>query len=153
MGKELETVKNRAVYYLSKRDYGTEELYNKLIQKFPDFNPEAIQNVIEMMKEYGYLSDTRFIEMFIRQEKRNKSGPLKIKMKLKQKYIKDTFIEEYLDESDEEFFQNCLEALEKKSKGNIKDFKEKQKLYRFLASRGYLSDHINYAFEEMNCKD
>ena len=153
MDKDLEKVKNKAVDYLSRRDYGEEELFRKLKEKFPEVDSSLIGESLEKMKEYGYLSNERFVEVFIRQEKRNKSGPLKIKMKLKQKFIKDELIETYLNENDDEFYENCLECLEKKSKGSVKDFKEKQKLYRFLASRGYLSDHINYAFEEIGSKD
>lgn len=153
MDKELEKIKSKAVDYLSRRDYGEEELFRKLKEKFPEVDSSLIGQSLEKMKEYGYLSNERFVEVFIRQEKRNKSGPLKIKMKLKQKFIKDELIETYLNENDDEFYKNCLELLEKKSKGVVKDFKEKQKFYRFLASRGYLSDHINYAFEEISSKD
>lgn len=147
MDKEFEKIKNRAVYYLGKRDYGSKELSKKLEEKFPEADLDSIQKSIDKMIEYGYLSDERFVEVFVRQEKRNKNGPLKIRMKLKQKQIKDDLINEFLLEEDEEFYENCFEALEKKSKGSIKDFKEKQKLYRFLAGRGYLSSHINNAFE------
>jgi regulatory protein len=148
--KDFELIKNRAIYYVSKRDYGSKELFIKLEQKFPDADLEAIEKSINKMFELGFLSDERFVEVYIRQEKRNNNGPLKIRMKLKQKYITDDLINIFLNEEDQDFYDNCANALILKSKGVVNDYKEKQKYYRFLASRGYLSNHINYAFEKFN---
>ena len=146
MEKEYKKIENRAVYYISKRDYGIEELKEKIRLKMPESDSELIEKAVQKMTEYGYMCDDRFVEGFIRNEKMNHNGPLKIRMKLKQKKIKDEIIDEYLDPNEDDFYKSCVYNLEKKSNGLIKDMKEKQKLYRFLASKGFLSDHISNAF-------
>ena len=55
--KDFELIKNRAIYYVSKRDYGSKELFIKLEQKFPDADLEAIEKSINKMFELGFLSD------------------------------------------------------------------------------------------------
>ena len=45
MDKELEKVKSKAVDYLSRRDYGEEELFRKLKEKFPEVTLHPLDSI------------------------------------------------------------------------------------------------------------
>lgn len=53
-----------------------------------------------------------------------------------------------MEESEFDYFELALSCLRKKCREPIKDRKERDKLTRFLLSRGFGFDMIKYAFEE-----
>ena len=68
----LKRLKNRALYYLAKREYGFVELVNK-IKPFAtdelDLNLDSCYQIVEELKQKGLQSDYRFCESYINSKK------------------------------------------------------------------------------------
>lgn len=104
--------------------------------------------IIEDLKEFKYLDDTRFAETFVRGKHSLKGwGKNKIKAALYQKRISSSIIDLALNTIlIEEGYKNKLATLFEKKwdlLGNKTDLKTKQKLFRFLYSKGYEASLIN----------
>lgn len=100
---------------------------------------DAIAGAVDYLKEYGFLNDEEFAELFAR-DKRNLNGygPLKIRYLLKQKGIDERFIamalENFTQEHEVEMIEKIVEKKYIRGDGLSKD---KSKIIRFLLSRGF----------------
>jgi len=109
------------------RDYLKEKEYLK----------PTIDNVVEKLKEYGYLDDGVYVENYIRTYTHSK-GKKKIKYELLTKGIKESIINEKLENIDDENeIENCKALAKKYLKNKELDLKTKQKLYTHLSTKGY----------------
>lgn len=104
-----------------------------------DFSSECIDKVIHYLMEYGFINDQQYIRDFIHDQfLLNQNGPYKIKYQLKRKDLDDDLIETGLAELNEEDIQSTLQKLiEKKYGAGPFNFKEKQKINRYLQNKGY----------------
>ena len=136
----------QAINILSYAEKTEKELIKKLKEK--GFDEDSIEYALEKAKNYGYIDDENYIESFIK----NKAipqhwGEQKIIATLMQKgldknLIKDKLVILYSDEEKEE---NILEIAQKQL-NKIKDtnkMKRKQKLYRYLLSKGFSYDLVS----------
>ena len=110
---------------------------------------EVIDYTCEKLKEYKFLDDGSFAEMYIKANKSRKGKRL-IGFELKQKGVPEHIISLKLENLEEE---PCLPIAEKYMKGKPKDEKTKQKLYRFLASKGFGSEGIFSALRQIFKED
>jgi regulatory protein len=73
---------------------------------------------------------------------------MRIARELKDKGIDSDLIEEIMS-LDTDWFQLAYESGMKKSQSlDFNDYKDKQKLFRYLAYRGFSMDQIQYALEQ-----
>ena len=142
---EKETALSKAVSYISKCQKTKREVFKYLLSK--GFEEEIANFVIEKLEEYKFVDDELYVKNYIKFKNKN-NGKRKLAVELKQKGIDENLSKEKLDllTSDRD---NVLAVLEKYLKNKELDLKTKQKAYRFLASRGYESEDINFA---LNCK-
>lgn len=139
------TIREAAMDYLSRREHATHELFQKLLAK-KEYEADDISEVLLRLSDQGLLSDERFTEAFINQRINQGSGPLKIRAELRQKGISDDMIETFLNERDVQWRETALAVRTKKySSVSPSDLKEKARQSRFLQSRGFSTEHINYA--------
>lgn len=145
---------NYAVFLLSKRNYFEKVLVEKL--KAKEYDEEAIGLTLEKLYGYGYLNDTRLAEAFVKDKKKfSKKGPRFITHELKAKGVEGEVIRQALEEyyQEDEALENCKGLILKKLeyyKRKTKDtYTLKGKLYAFLAQRGYHSDVVKKAIEEV----
>ena len=140
----LKRLKNRALYYLAKREYGFVELVKK-IKPFAtdqlDLNLDNCYQIVEELKLKGLQSDYRFCESYINSKKR-KFGPQKISYELKQKEIDDFLIEEFIEVLRNEEYQSAKIVWEKKYSSLPTDLNEKNKQIKFMQNRGFSFDTI-----------
>lgn len=121
------------------RNYKTKsELMKKLKEK--EYNEDTIKAVLEKLEEYSYLNDEQYVEAFIRSKQDTSQGLNKRTLynKLLQKGVDKELIQQSLENSDIDEYQNALQAAQKKLrsiKGNAKD--KKAKLYTFLLYKGF----------------
>ncbi len=110
---------------LSKRDYFSSELKDKLLRK--GFDPEDIKKVIDYLIKEKYIDDAKLKERYIRVLKEKGKSPIYIKRKL---YLKGV---EPPDISYDEEFDTAYNLLKTKYK------KEKQfnTVVKFLKNRGF----------------
>lgn len=141
----ISRVKNRILYLLETSDQSVGEVRNRLLRAgYPD---TVIESAIEWMIEYGYLDDVRFTHNYIRSMKDYKGKSKRdifygLLNKGISRNIASDIIEEY-EFCDED---NIYRLLRKKgvSKENINelDSKLRNKLYRYLVSKGYDSSLV-----------
>ena len=98
---------------------------------------EMLEDIIEYLKEAGYINDYRFIEKQVNEYMNLKNMSIQeIKYKLMTKGIERKLIEKYLEEHHEE-----LDEYEKKSIENIKIKKstqmDEQEIKQYLYKKGY----------------
>ena len=114
----------------------------KLKLKEKGYSHEAISYAIAKAQEYGFLSDEDFAKNYVEISSRNK-GSYRLKQELKQKGVSDELISEALIEIDEDAERKQAEELAMRFlKGKAIDDKTREKLFRYLVSRGYGYDII-----------
>lgn len=143
--KSFQKILDRALFLMSLRDHSKTELGRKLKQKFPE-DTEIIENVLEELKRTAIIDDTRFAKIFT--EYRLKSSPrgknlIKqelLKKGIDQEIIADVF--ENINFNEEELAEELAINKARSFDKNIDPQKKKEKLMRFLASRGFNFDII-----------
>lgn len=137
------------------RSYKTEkEIRDKLLSK--EFDSETVDNTIDFLIEYGFIDDSKFVSMYIKDRIRTQ-GRNKIRYSLISKGVNKLLIEEAfstLDRDDE--MERAIVLCEKKylniSKREDDDFKIKNKLTRYLLGRGYDYDIAKEVIKEVFIK-
>lgn len=143
---------NYACWLLSKRRYSVSEFSEKLRKKFPEQKEEREQ-IVKLFLARKYLDDEQYARLFVRDQlTRKPQGARMVKQKLARKGIKDADISMIMEGENLDESSLALDAARKKLKtlqtaqgktGSgkaILDPRQKQKLYRFLASRGFSPD-------------
>ena len=127
----------KAVKYIGSNLKTEKQLRDYLKKK--EYNFATIDYVMDKLKEYDYLNDENFAKAYILTYSK-KYGKLKLKSQLKMKGIKDSVIENLL----EDVQSDSIDIVAKKYMKN-KDltYEKLQKLMRLLYSRGYECDDIN----------
>ena len=123
---------------------------NEVITKFGRMiQEELLKDVIDYLKDAGYINDNEYIEKTVNQFCNLKNLSLReIRYKLLYKGISKDKIEEYISENYEE-----LEDYEKKSAKNIVYKKstsmELEEIKQYLLKKGYSSESVKNAMEEI----
>lgn len=145
---------NYALFLLGKRNYFEKALVTKLKEK--EYDEEAITLTLEKLYKYHYLDDERLSQAFINDKKKfSKKGPRYIASVLKAKGVDGETIRQTLEEGygEDEALENSKQLVLKKidyyRKKTTDTYTLKGKLYSFLAQRGYSSEVIRKAIEEV----
>ena len=137
---------NKSLDILSRREHSVSELRNKLIRFNPD--PNDLKDVIERLITSNFLDDKRFASAFIRSKAESGYGPNYISQYLTKKGIPSDKYDIYSLEIDWE--DKCLAQFNKKRRNKEINFKEKEKILRFLAYRGFSYEIIKNALKEFD---
>lgn len=135
-----------AINLLSRREYSRHELIQKLEPRCK--NELQLDQLLDHLTQSGYQSDERFAESFLRSRINRGLGRLRIERELKDRGIKKELIEQVLSGDTDWFLQAYESGLKKSQSLNLTEYKEKQKLYRYLAYRGFSMAEIQYAVEQ-----
>lgn len=120
------------------------------ILKDNNFSNESIQKTIDFLNEYGILNDELFVKSYV-SDKHNISrwSKNKIRYSLKAKKISDELIEKYLEIiNDEQEYEKAYNFALKKARNDF-SIENKQKVYRYLAGKGFEYDIINKVVSEI----
>ncbi|CUP65758.1 recombination regulator RecX [Clostridium baratii] len=137
------------------RSYKTEkEIRDKLLSK--EFDIETVDSTIDFLIEYGFIDDSKFVSMYIKDRIRTQ-GRNKIRYSLISKGVNKLLIEEAFSELDrDDEMERATILCEKKylniSKREDDDFKIKNKLTRYLLGRGYDYDIAKEVIREVFIK-
>jgi len=144
-------VREVALRYLSRREYGIEELRQKLLQRCAD--PEITENVVIDLAEENLVSDQRFTEMYVRMRIRRLFGPLKIRGELRSRGIADYLIDEAMPGGgQEDWFETASQWVKKRCQGEL-DYAGRAKIYRSLMNRGFTHEQANVALDSLKSID
>lgn len=125
------------------RSYKTEkEIRDKLLSK--EFDETTVEKTISFLKEYAFIDDLKFTKMYVKDRIRNQ-GRKKIKYALTQKGVNKYLIDQVFeslnkDEEEQRAFLICEKKYLSICKREDDDFKIKNKLIRYMLSRGYEYD-------------
>lgn len=133
------SLRQRALEYLSKREYSSAELGQKL-KAYADDNDD-IDALLEDFKTKGWLSDARFTEQIVN-ARRAKFGSAKIAYELREKGVADHLIADAIEQVKDNELSNATEVWRKKFKSGPKNPEEWGKQARFLQGRGFGFDVI-----------
>lgn len=122
-----------------------QEMRYKLAGKGIDAH--QIDPLLEQLIEEGLLSESRFMENYIRARINRGIGPLRIRDELKQRGIREDKITESLDTSNDRWFKRAKDQWLKKFAHKPGSMKERAKQARFLQQRGYTMEQVNHVFE------
>ena len=140
---------NLAVKHVSTALKTKKQIVDYLKKK--EFQPEIIDYVVDKMLEYRYIDDMEYIRAYFNTYS-NKFGISRLQYNLRSKGVSQKLIDEYIDglEKKVDTLSTCIALLKKKAKNmDLNDIKNRQKVSRFLASRGFEFDDINHAMMEV----
>ena len=133
--------------YLARREYGEQEITQKLIAR--GFDAEIVEAAVSTLVSDGLLSDSRFVEAFVYSRLKKGSGPQKIHAELRQRGIADSLISSCMEALGDQWLERVREVREKKFGHEPPgDFRERSRQMRFLQQRGFTSEQINGAFKD-----
>lgn len=141
------SLRNRALQYLAKRDYGRAELRAKLLphveveNDFEQVQPIDLEALLDDLTARGWLSDERAVSQFVH-AKRGRFGTQRIAYELRQKGIADNLIADTLPQLKETELESARNVWQRKFGALPQDQKEKTKQFRFMQSRGFSMDVI-----------
>jgi len=145
-----------ALRILTPRDHSKYELVQKLKQR--GFSRVDIDDAISSCLRLDYINDDRTAKVYIRQLKRKGYGKKRIQLELNKKGLKGDRILGILDQrvSEADERQGAARILKK----NIRRFeretdskKRRDKMYRFLLSRGFLQSVIRESLKRYEQPD
>ena len=129
---------NYAIKYL-KNIKTKKDVYDYLIRK--GFSDEETSEVCDYIEEVGLVDDDLYVKFFVEDSFRIKNkGARKIVYELKQRGIDDDKIEEAIEEASDMEYEALKEAYERKleaTKSETDPYNRKNKIIRFLISRGF----------------
>jgi len=139
-----------AVRYLTRREYGMEELRKKLIQRGSDSS--IAEKVVADLADQNLVSDQRFTEMYVRTRMRRLYGPLKIRGELRGLGVSDHVVAREMPEEQETWFDNASQWVAKRCHDEL-DYAGRVKFYRSLMNRGFTHEQANVALDRLNSTD
>lgn len=149
--------RDKAIRLLGFRARTQKEIKDKLIKE--EYPLETIERVISFLKEYNYINDLSYAKAFIKEKFRLKGyGAKRLSYELSLKGIDNETISIALEELTEneiiDEYEMAISLVRKKLKGeNEVDDKLKQRVFGYLARRGYSFDTIKKAFNEVLRED
>jgi len=138
-----DSLENRAVRLLARREHSRTELQRKLKQA----DDGSLDTLLEELEQKGYQSDFRYAEVLVRSRISGGYGPLKIQFELKQKGVAPDLIQQALAEQAPDWPALARSARERRFGSEIpKDRQEIMKQLRYLAGRGFESGQLRSLF-------
>ena len=152
--KLLNQCRKKASDLLFRRLHSRGELRKKLRDK-QDFSLQLIDKVLGEMESYGYLDDRRFAELYSKELTKKGFGPRVVSQKMRMRGLEANLVREIVQEftlSQDEAPDELLRLAQKKLKSlhrESDEFKKRQKLYRYLAGRGWGSGEIRKVIDQL----
>ena len=137
------TARAAALDALARRDYATEELRRKLLEK--GYDAAVVAPLLEALHAERLLDDRRYTENFIAYHAVRGQGPLRIRADLSRQGLPGSLVEECL-EAYPDWIVHLRKAQQKKfGAGLPTHYADKQRQAKFLGYRGFTSAQIRMA--------
>jgi regulatory protein len=143
--KSQTSIRNKAMDLLARREHSEYELRQKL--KSRDYDVDAIDAVLQELKQDHLLSDARFAEAYVNHRFNAGVGPLKIRYELRQKGITEVLADEFLEPFSDRWNQLMMQQRVRKYGKTIPaDYADRMKQARFLQNRGFSPESVMRLF-------
>lgn len=134
-----------------RREYCAFDIRQKLFRM--GLSKVQSERIIRQLKEEQFIDENRYAEFYVKDKFRlNGWGKIKIRYMLRAKQVADSIIDRFLSQiPDSEYAEKCRELAERKAVGlkGDKPHENKQKLLRFMSSRGFETDLILRYIDEL----
>lgn len=141
----------KAAAYCSIAEHCEQEVKDKM--RSWDVPEEMVEDILVDLKEGMFIDELRYCNAFVADKlKHNKWGRIKIRYELSRKRLPSTFIQEAMINVEEEGYIDMAYGLMSKKLKDIKAkdaYERKQKLFRFMAGRGFELDIIEIAYAKL----
>ncbi len=114
-------------------------------RKLNSFNLSVAQisEIITFLENEKFIDEDRYVETFVRSKVKRSWGKQKIISALKTKHISQNIIDKYVKDIDSDNYNNQLKYIIQKWLKTHKDsVNKREKLFRFLISKGYSYEEI-----------
>lgn len=142
---EFDQAKTKVMNYIMYKKRTEYEVRNKFAKTLEE---NLLNDIIEYVKEAGYLSDKQYIERAVAEfVALNNLSRKEISYKLYSKGIQNSLIEDYFSEHSEELYEYELQSAKKivlKKQSTI----EEDEIKNYLRKKGYKEEVIREAIEE-----
>ncbi len=147
MAYDLEKrAKLRCMHLLERRDYTEKQLRDKLRMGKTEYPQEAIDSALAYVKSYHYVDDGRYAAQYVACM-RTKKSRRQIEQELYRRGITRALVEDAFAQSEqvpeEELIRTWLQK--RHFDAETADLKEKQRMYAFLARKGFSGSNISKA--------
>lgn len=137
---------NKALDYLSRREYGSTELTQKLEGR--GFETGLVAKVLAQLQANNLQCDTRFAESYILSRARRGMGPNKIHKELESKAVPQNIIDTVFEALRSDGFISWDQIVEQQYQKKYRNsqpnnYNEWAKRARFLQGRGFTFEQIN----------
>ncbi|MEM1403480.1 MAG: regulatory protein RecX [Pseudomonadota bacterium] len=139
MPKVVKAPRHALVDLLSRREHSQRELLRKLSRRF---DPDELNEAIDVLAEEGLQSDHRFAESFTRERMMRGYGPSRIEVELRERgvasAIASTVLNDVPDAAETSWLEQAVALVHRKyGERPPNDLPEKARRMRFLARRGF----------------
>jgi regulatory protein len=138
MRKATPSLRERALGYLTRREYSRQELHRKLL---PYAGEEDLDGLLDEFKQRGWISDARYVDQMVHSRK-GKYGSLKVAHELRAQGVAEELVDKAVKEVRSEELETARNLWRKKFGAQPDSREEWAKQARFLQSRGFGMDTI-----------
>lgn len=139
MRKPTPNLRERALGYLTRREYSRQELYRKLLPYVSE--EDDLDGLLDEFRQRGWISDARYADQMVH-ARRGKYGSLKVAHELRSQGVADDLVEKAVKEVQEQELDTARALWRKKFDSQPANREEWAKQARFLQSRGFGLDTI-----------
>lgn len=145
--EEFDKLKNKVLKYVLYKKRTENEVREKFKQEIEE---NKLEDIIELLKNYEYISDRDYIERSIKEFKALKNMSIKeINYKLLQKRVNKALLDEYIYENREDLLQFEIKSAKNILRKRVKSDEDLADAKRYLFSKGYMSESVFIAIDEM----
>jgi regulatory protein len=138
------TVRTAALALLAGRDFGRVELTRRLERR--GFPADTAAAVVEGLVAERLLSESRFVEQFLRQHAGRGHGPQRIRAELRERGVTAADVDAALEAAGEDWAAIAREVRRKRfGVSPPGDYRERARQARFLQYRGFSAEQIRAA--------
>jgi regulatory protein len=138
MRKATPSLRERALGYLTRREYSRQELHRKLL---PYAGEEDLDGLLDEFSKRGWISDARYVDQMVHARK-GKYGSLKVAHELRAQGVAEELVDKAVHEVRKEELETARNLWRKKFGAQPDSREEWAKQARFLQSRGFGMDTI-----------
>jgi len=150
--QDVQEVYSIALRLLTMREHCEVELRGKLLQR--DCDEIAMDSAIEQLKTYGYLSETRYAEAFLRYRLKKGEALWFAAEKARQKGVDEQALQIAVEEAESGYnaLQSCLQLLNKRDPQQQWRYDQRvwQRQARYLRNKGFDAAVILQALNQEN---
>lgn len=144
--EKVEKLRNKMLKYIVYKKRTEQEIR----QKFSDEDENMVEDAIEYFKELNYINDMQYVERAVKEFIALKNMSIKeLSYKICQKGVNKSLVDDYICQNKESMLEyeiSSAKAIIIKKQKTL----EEQEIKEFLFKKGYMSESVSIAFDELN---